>query len=128
MRYTFKFKLFGSKVQMFDEGRMGIVIEKEPDVICVYGTDEKHKDILCAIPLCHPKLLKGAEYIIDFRENEQAKVCVGDLQIIIDFTKKKAVVSGQTAGADLVGDGRFEKTANIFSELHVSSVIPLPEY
>ena len=89
MRYTFKFKLFGSKVQMFDEGRMGIVIEKEPDVICVYGTDEMHKDILCAIPLCHPKLLKDAEYIIDFRENEQAKVCVGDLQIIIDFIKKK---------------------------------------
>ena len=29
MRYTFEFKLFGSKVQMFDEGRMGIVIEKE---------------------------------------------------------------------------------------------------
>ena len=63
MRYTFEFKLFGSKVQMFDEGRMGIVIEKEPDVICVYGTDEKHKDILCAIPLCHPKLLKGAERV-----------------------------------------------------------------
>ena len=29
MRYTFKFKLFGSKVQMFDEGQMGIVIEKD---------------------------------------------------------------------------------------------------
>ena len=28
MRYTFEFNLFGSKVQMFDEGRMGIVIEK----------------------------------------------------------------------------------------------------
>ena len=28
MRYTFKFKLFGSIVQMFDEGQMGIVIEK----------------------------------------------------------------------------------------------------
>ena len=36
MRYTFKFKLFGNKVQMFDEGQMGIVIEKEPDVICIY--------------------------------------------------------------------------------------------
>ena len=24
MRYTFEFKLFGSKVQMFNEGRMGI--------------------------------------------------------------------------------------------------------
>lgn len=33
--------------------------------------------------------------------------------VSVDFTKKKAVVSGQTAGADLVGDGRFEKTANI---------------
>lgn len=89
MRHTFKFKLFGSKVQMFSEEHKGIVIEKEPDVVCVYGTDEKYKDIFCAIPLCHPKLLKGAEYIVDFCENEQVKVYVGDLQIIIDFGKKK---------------------------------------
>lgn len=88
MRYTFQFKLFGKKVQMFSERKMGIVVEKEPDVVCVYGTDEKHQ-ILCAVPLCHPKFLKGAEYVIDFYENERAKVCVGDLQVVIDFAKKK---------------------------------------
>lgn len=48
MRYTFQFKLFGKKVQMFCEGKMGIVVEKEPDVVCVYGTDENYH-ILCAI-------------------------------------------------------------------------------
>ncbi len=89
MRHTFKFKLFGSKVHMFSEAQMGIVIEKDPQVICVYGTDEAHMDILCAIPLCPPKFLKDAEYIIDFCENERAKVSVGNLQIIIDFCKKK---------------------------------------
>lgn len=88
MRYTFQFKLFGKKVQMFSERQMGIVVEKEPDVVCVYGTDEKYH-ILCAVPLCHPKLLKGAEYVIEFNENECAKVCVGELQIVIDFAKKK---------------------------------------
>lgn len=39
MKYTFQFKLFGKKVRMFNKGQMGIVIEKEPDVVCVYGTD-----------------------------------------------------------------------------------------
>ena len=88
MRYTFQFKLFGKKVQMFSEGQMGIVVEIEPDVIFVYGTDEYYH-ILCAVPLCHPKFLKGAEYVIEFEENNRAKVFVGELQIVIDYSKKK---------------------------------------
>ena len=88
MRYTFQFKLFGKKVQMFSEGQMGIVVEKEPHVICVYGTDENYH-ILCAVPLCHPKFLKGAEYVIEFEENNRAKVSVGELQIVIDYSEKK---------------------------------------
>ena len=88
MRYTFKFTLFGKKVQMFCEGQMGIVIEKESQVVCVYCTNESY-DILCAVPLCHPKFLKGAEYVVEFYENNRAKVCVGDLNIVIDFSKKK---------------------------------------
>lgn len=88
MRYTFQFKLFGKKVQMFSEGQMGIVVEKEPDVVCVYGTDENYQ-ILCAVPLCHPKFLKGAEYSIEFEENNCAKVTVGELQIVIDYSKQK---------------------------------------
>ena len=35
MKYTFKFSLFGKKVQMFSEGERGIVVEKEPQVVCV---------------------------------------------------------------------------------------------
>ena len=88
MRYTFEFKLFGKKVQMFSERQMGIVVEKEPDVVCVYGTDADHH-ILCAVPLCHPKFLKGAEYIIEFNEQDRARICVGELQIVIDFAEKK---------------------------------------
>lgn len=88
MRYTFQFKLFGKKVQMFSERKMGIVVEKEPDVVCVYGTDENYH-ILCAIPLCPSKFLKGVEFAIEFDESECAKVCVGELQIYIDFAKKK---------------------------------------
>ena len=63
MKYTFKFGLFGKKVQMFSEGQRGVVVEKEPQVVCVYGTDSNY-NILCAIPLCHPKFLKGIEYIV----------------------------------------------------------------
>ena len=88
MRYTFQFKLFGKKVQMFNEGKMGIVVEKEPDVVCVYGTDENYH-ILCAVPLSHPKFLKGAEYVVEFVENNCAKISVGELKIIIDYSKKK---------------------------------------
>ena len=92
MHYTFKFSLFGKKVQMFSEGHMGIVIEKESQVVCVYGTDNNY-NILCAVPLCHPKFLKGAEYIVEFDESDRAKVSVGDLQIIIDYSKKKCANS-----------------------------------
>ena len=46
MKYSFKYKLFGSKVQMFSERRMGVVVEKEPHVVCVYGTDSQHQKIL----------------------------------------------------------------------------------
>ena len=88
MRYTFQFKLFGKKVRMFSEGNRGIVVEKEPHVVCVYGTDENYH-ILCAIPLCHPKFLKGAEYIIEFDEKGCARVSVGQLRIVIDFVNKK---------------------------------------
>ena len=102
MKYSFKFKLFGGKVQMFAEGQMGIVIEKEPDVVCVYATDEKHQDILCAVPLCHPKFLKGAEYIVDFCDDDRVNVCVGDLQIVIDFSRKRCAnnKSFQCYGSD----------------------------
>ena len=92
MRHTFKFKLFGSKVQMFSEGQMGVVIEKEPHVVCVYGTDNNYH-ILCVIPLCHPKFLKGAEYTIDFFDQDHAKVIVGDLQILIDYSQKKCATN-----------------------------------
>ena len=42
MKYTFKFSLFRKKVQMFSEGERGIVVEKEPQVVCVYGTDSNY--------------------------------------------------------------------------------------
>ncbi len=89
MKYSFQFKLFGKKVQMFHEAQMGIVIEKETDVICVYGTDDTHQTILCAIPLCPPKYLKGAEYIIEFHDSNRATVSVEDLKIVIDFQNQK---------------------------------------
>ena len=106
MKHSFKFKLFGSKVHMFSEGQMGIVIEKEPQVVCVYGTDEKHQDILCAIPLCPPKFLKDAEYTIDFCKNAQAKICVGPFQIINDFARQKCAAnpSIQCYGSDAWGE------------------------
>ncbi|MBE6764446.1 MAG: hypothetical protein E7546_01015 [Ruminococcaceae bacterium] len=106
MKHTFKFKLFGSNVHMFSEEEMGIVVEKESHVVCVYATDEKHQNILCAIPLCHPKFLSGAEYTVDFCDNGQAKVCVADIQIIIDFSKKKCAnnKSIKCYGSDCWGD------------------------
>lgn len=85
MKYSFKYKLFGNKVQMFSERRMGVVVEKEPHVVCVYGTDSQHQKILCAIPLCPPKFLKGQEYVIEFCENDLARISVSDIRIVINF-------------------------------------------
>ena len=105
MKHTFKFGLFGKKVQMFSEGQRGIVIEKEPQVVCVYGTDNNYH-ILCAIPLCHPKFLKGAEYVVEFDEGRRATVCVANLKIVIDYEKKKCASnhSLQCYGSDSGGD------------------------
>ena len=55
--------------------------------VCMERIENYH--ILCAVPLCHPKFLKGAEYVIEFEENNRAKVSVGALQIVIDYSKKK---------------------------------------
>ncbi len=88
MRYSFRFGLFGKNVRMFSEGKRGIVVEKERQVVCVYGTDENY-NILCAVPLCHPKYLKGEEYTVEFDGNDRAKVCVGELRILIDYDEKK---------------------------------------
>ena len=87
--YEFKYSLFGKRVQMFHEGRMGIVIEKESKVICVYGTNSSNSKILCAVPLCHPKYLKGMTYKVAFRDNNTAAVSVGDIMIYIDFESRK---------------------------------------
>ena len=89
MKYSFKFKRFGSKVQMYSENEMGVVIEKERHVVCVYGTDCTHKNILCSIPLCHPRYLKNAEYVVDFRPTGIVKINVLDIQIVIDFKEHK---------------------------------------
>ena len=88
MRYTFKFTLFGNKVKMFRERHMGVVIEKEPDVVCVYGTDENYH-ILCAVPLCPPKKQKGEEYVVEFDEQDRAMISVRECRIMTDFAKKK---------------------------------------
>lgn len=33
--------------------------------------------------------MKGAEYAIEFDESACARVCVGEMQIVIDFARKK---------------------------------------
>ena len=117
MKYTFKFSLFGKKVQMFSEGERGIVVEKEPQVVCVYGTDSNY-NILCAIPLCHPKFLKGAEYIVEFDENNCAKICVGDLQIVINYSEKRSVLIANLSNAmvQTVGDRMSKATGMRFDQ------------
>jgi len=108
MKYSFKFKLFGQKVQMFSENGMGVVVEKEPDVVCVYGTGENYKPILCAVPLCSPKLLKGMEYTVEFSGGGVAMVFVAGIKIRIDFKNKKCsnnkglkVYGSETWGQDV---------------------------
>ena len=87
--HEFQFGLFGKKVQMFREGEMGIVVEKEPQVVCIYGTDGTNSNILCAVPLCHPKFLKGLTYQVIFREDRTALVSGGDIKVCIDFAARR---------------------------------------
>ena len=59
--------------------------EKEADVVCVYGTNNTNTKILCAVPLCHPKYLRGERYTVNFTKDGRAKISVKDIKIIIDF-------------------------------------------
>lgn len=85
MKHTFKFGLFSKNVRMFSERQMGVVIEKESDVICVYGTNNTNTKILCAVPLCHPKHLRGKRYTVEFNRKDCAVISVGNIKIVIDF-------------------------------------------
>lgn len=87
--YSFTFSLFVKKVQMFHWNNMGIVVEKEPDVICIYGTDNTNSKILCATPLCHPKYLKGETFNVSFFADETGTVKVADVKVLIDFASNK---------------------------------------
>lgn len=98
--HTFRFTLFGGNVKMFREGDMGIVIEKEPQAVCVYGTDSAHKNILCAIPLGSPKPFKGLTYTVDFRNDRTALVSVGNVTVCIDFASHTCA---NNAGLDSYG-------------------------
>lgn len=87
--FKFQFPFLGKKVQMFHSMSMGIVVEKEPQVVCLYATDAENNKIFCALPLCHPKHLKGMTYQVTFYDNSTATVSVGDLWCYIDFNAKK---------------------------------------
>ena len=104
--YSFTFSLFAKKVQMFHLNNMGIVVEKESDVICIYGTDAANSTIFCAIPLCHPKYLKGETFHISFFENETATVKVADVATFIDFASKKC---SNNKGLQNYGSGAWGK-------------------
>ncbi len=86
--HSFTFSLFAKKVQMFSKADMGLVIEKEPHVICVYGTHADHHGILCAIPLCPPKQLKGQTFKVRFHDNSIATVEAGPIRVVMDFKHK----------------------------------------
>ena len=106
---------------MFHWNDMGIVIEKEPDVICIYGTDHTNSKILCAIPLCHSKYLKGETFHISFYEDGTATVEVADVKAFFDFASKKCANNKgvQIYGSDIWGhditcdwNPAFEKKTN----------------
>lgn len=98
--------MFGSKVQMFSEDQRGIVIEKEPHMVCVYATDANHQNIFCAIPLCAPKFLKGAQYTVEFCENSKVNISVGEIRIAVDFLNKKCAINqpSKCYGSDIWGE------------------------
>ena len=87
--YSFTFSLFSKKERMFHWDNMGIIVVKWRNTICIYGTDATNDNILCAIPLCDSKYLKGETFHISFFENETATVKVADVATFIDFASKK---------------------------------------
>lgn len=86
--YRFSFTLFGKKVQRFESGDAGVVIQKGAGAIFVYGTDAGHTRIFCSVPICRRRLLMGKEFTVSFPKPGLAAVRAGVVRIVIDFAGK----------------------------------------
>ena len=88
-RYSFKLKPF-TKNYMFECGEFGFVLEKEPQVVCLYVTNKAHTEIYAAMPLCHPNDLK--KVILEFMPIGSTRCSFAIPQIgfnfYVDFEKK----------------------------------------
>lgn len=116
--YEFKFTFLGKKAQMFHSREMGIVVERESDVVCIYGTDNKNRKIICAVPLCHPKELKGLTYRVSFYDDDVATVSVGDIRVYIDYQAKKCSnnMNLKSFGSDAWGNDVSEAWDDAFAQ------------
>ncbi|MEG2686962.1 MAG: hypothetical protein RR954_07570 [Christensenellaceae bacterium] len=103
---------------MFNLGDMGVVVEKESDVVCIYGTNNTNSNILCAVPLCHPKYLKGLTYQISFYSDNVATVSVGDIMVYIDYRAKKCSNNRDETnyGSDTWGQDVSEAWNDVFAQ------------
>ena len=84
---TLKIGLF-KKAYMFETDRVGIVIENDGHVVCIYGTDKNHSNIYCAIPLCPPKYVRKDPFSIKEKGNVILIQCQL-FKVMIDFEAKK---------------------------------------
>ena len=82
-----KFSLFKKK-HFFKCGNNGIVLENDGRVICLYGTDNKHQKIYCAIPLGPSKYLKKLNFYVFAHDEQYMMASVAGGLFVIDFKRK----------------------------------------
>ena len=88
--YSFKLKPF-TKVYQFEFGEFGFVLEKEPQVVCLYVTNKAHTEIYAAMPLCPPNDLKKETLTFSPIGNHAVSFALKsiDFKFFVDFEKKQ---------------------------------------
>ena len=87
--YSFKWNLF-TKNYMFELDDFGFVLEKEPQVVCLYVTDRTHTEIFAAMPICPPNALKKATFAFSPVGNNRCSFTISqiDFRFFVDFEKR----------------------------------------
>lgn len=87
-----KFSLF-KKEYFFECDDNGIVLENDGKTICIYGTDNTHQKIYCAIPLGPSKMLKKLNFYVFAHDAQYMMASVAGGLFVIDFKGKCAATN-----------------------------------
>lgn len=112
------FSMF-KKLFQFENGKYGLVLERDGKAITLYGTDSDHKKVYCAIPLGPESELKKMNFYVFAPDANRMLLGVRSALIVIDFRHKRccANVNLQVYGSEEWGANCIEPWKEEYKKL-----------